>query len=124
MKPDASTARLPMSPAAEADALCVDPWEGDRDSDAVTLRDGFVTTRKPASCAICFGSIAVGTRVRSQTQRSEEMRKVMTFKFCDACCRAMVVVVDWPDFLELRYELGMERAQLMRAGTESGSSTT
>lgn len=109
----------PLTAEDEATALNLDPWEGDRDSDAVTLRDAFVTTRKPALCAICFGLIAVGSRVRSQTQRSEEMRKVMTFKFCDACCRAMVVCIEWPDFLELRYELGMERARLMRERKEA-----
>ena len=73
----------------EATVLNFDPWAGDYDSDARTMRDLFVTTRKPAKCAICFDTIKAGARIRAQTQISEEQRKAMTFKFCQTCCRAM-----------------------------------
>lgn len=106
--------RLPIQRADEATILRFNPWEGDQDSDAVTLRDVFVTTRKPSRCALCFGDIQKDSRVRAQTQRSAEQRKVMTFKFCDECCRAMVVCVDWPDVIEARYGLGMHRAEMER----------
>lgn len=100
-----------MSPKEEQRALAFDPWAGDMDNDSVTIRDAFVTTRKPASCAICFGSILVGERVRAQTQRSEEQRKVMTFKFCPACCEGMASDhADYSERMAKRYALGMRRA--------------
>jgi hypothetical protein len=92
--------------------LNFDPWAGDMDDDSVTLRDAFVVARKPAKCAICFDNILVGDRVRSQTQRSEQQRKVMTFKFCVNCCAAMArECADDGQSIEERYALGQKRAQ-------------
>ncbi len=91
--------------------LRFDPWAGDRDDDSVTLRDAFVVTRKPATCAICLGNILAGDRVRSQTQRSEQERKVMTFRFCVDCCAAIArECVDDGRAIEARYALGQRRA--------------
>lgn len=95
--------------------LAFDPWAGDMDDDSVTLRDTFVTARKPAKCAICFGNVLIGDRVRSQTQRSQEQRKVMTFKFCVECCAAMArECVDDGREIEARYALGQRRARGQR----------
>lgn len=96
-----------MTPKQEAQALGFDPWAGDMDDDSVTLRDAFVKARKPAKCAICFDDIPIGARVRSQTQQSDEQRKVMTFKFCETCCAFMATD---DQRLESRYALGMSRA--------------
>ena len=104
-----------MRPALSVDderrVLRLDPWDGDRDSDAKTLRDKFVVTRKASSCAICFGGIVAGERVRAQTQQSDAERKVMTFKFCDECCRAMACYSWVPEILESRYEIGIKRSR-------------
>lgn len=95
--------------------LNFDPWAGDTDDDSVTLRDAFVVVRKPATCAICFGKILVGDRVRAQTQRSEQRRKVMTFRFCVDCCAAMASeCVDDGHSIEERYALGQRRAARSR----------
>jgi len=95
---------------SDADILAYDPWEGDRDSDARTLRDKMVVTRKPHVCAICFESIPIGARVRAQTQQSTEERKVMTFRFCEACCAAMAVAADDWEPINERTALGMRAA--------------
>jgi hypothetical protein len=84
-----------MTAEQEANAIRYDPWAGDRDSDARTMRDAFVTTRTPAKCAICLEDIPVGSRVRSQDQISREMGKAMTFRFCVPCCEAMAIA--WED---------------------------
>lgn len=100
---------------SEADVLAFDPWSGDMDSDAVTLRDKFVVARKRGTCSLCFGIVSVGERVRAQTQRSEEQRKVMTFRFCSICCRAMERYGDdGGDAIERRYTLGRQRAERQR----------
>lgn len=107
-----------MTPEEEDWALNFDPWAGDMDSDAVTMRDQFVRTRQPADCAICFEAIPVGARVRSQTQRSEEQRKVMTFKFCVTCCELMASSHrDNDERIEDRYALGQRNAQKSREAT-------
>lgn len=95
-----------LTDADQAEILRCDPWSGDTDADARTFRDAFVRTRVPAWCAICMSAIAPGSLARSQTQQSDEMRKVMTFKFCEECCRAMLVACEFPEMLEVRYEIG------------------
>lgn len=120
---DPPTAR-PLATAAEnmlvphyAGCLRFDPWAGDRDSDARTFRDKLGVTRKPATCAICFEAIPVGSTVRMQTQQSTEERKVMTFKFCPTCCDAMALCVrDEMDdrLIEARYALGRRNAEALR----------
>lgn len=98
----------------EAAVLAYDPWAGDRDSDARTLRDSMVTTRKPSTCAICLEDIPSGSRVRAQTQQSTEMGKVMTFKFCPTCCQAMSVAADDWNPIEERTRIGMGLASDIR----------
>ena len=106
-----------MSTAQEAIALCFDPWAGDMDSDAVTLHDVFVVVRMVHRCAICLEEIRPGWRVRAQTQRSAEQRKVMTFRFCPTCCEAMAREDDDDDAsIESRYALGMDNAAKQRRG--------
>ena len=108
----------------DALVLAFDPWAGDMDSDAVTLHDKFVTARKPAACAICFGKILSGDRVRAQTQRSREQRKVMTFRFCVDCCAAMArECVDYGKSIEGRYALGQRRSQSIRSKQSAPSPT-
>lgn len=103
-----------MTVEQEAAALSYDPWAGDRDSDARTMRDKFIVTRKTATCAICFQGIPVGSRVRAQSQISREMGKAMTFRFCALCCEAMSVAEgDWKP-IEERTALGMSRAETER----------
>jgi hypothetical protein len=99
----------------DRDVLAYDPWAGDRDSDARTLRDQMVVTRRPAQCVICWDEIQVGSRVRAQTQVSREERRTMTFKFCQACCAAMAA--SWEDSgeaIELRTQIGIRRARVSR----------
>lgn len=94
----------------DCDVLSYDPWEGDRDSDARTLRDKMVVLRKHAVCCVCFDSIPVGARVRAQTQQSTEQRKVMTFKFCPLCCEAMAIAADDWEPINRRTVMGMTKA--------------
>lgn len=78
-----------MTPEQEAAALRFDPWADDMDSDARTLADRFVVTRKASQCAVCLEHIPAGERVRAQRQVSHDEGKAMTFRFCVACCEAM-----------------------------------
>ena len=86
-------AREPLSAQQEAHACGYDPW-GERDATYRTLSDKFVTTKKPAECAICFESIPVGSRVRSK--REVDDGKAATFKFCTECCWLMAHRGDEP----------------------------
>lgn len=104
-----------LTEAQEQRALSFDPW-GDRDADYRILKNAFITTRKPTTCAICFESIAVGSRVRAQTEVSDGDEKVATFRFCPECCRLMACRFDDDDdhgfeALYARYELGRVNAE-------------
>ena len=96
-------------------ALDFNPW-GDDETDTTTFSDRFVVTRKRSPCAICFAPIGPGRRVRAQVQRNNEDRRVMTFRFCETCCRAMVrrydaTTVAGEMAIELRYEIGRKRCE-------------
>lgn len=100
------------------DALCLDfnPWGYD-ETDVTQLSNRMVVTRVQSECAICFGPIGPGQRVRAVVERNNEcMRpKVMTFRFCIDCCVAMVKVARHQTIrdelaLERRYALGQKRA--------------
>ena len=96
----------------EMDTLAFYPWDGGKgDDDAITLRDKFIVARTHAICALCFGAIRVGERVRAQTQVSREQRAVMTFRFCARCCDAMSVAHTDYKPIEHRYVLGMRRSR-------------
>lgn len=103
----------------EATALEYDPW-GERDATYRTVGDKFVTTRKPSACAICFESIAVGSRVRAKSEVDDG--KAATFRFCETCCWLMAhrsdePVDDEPDNFEKlcdRYDFGRAKAEAIR----------
>lgn len=75
------------------------------------LRNAMVTTRRPATCAICFEDIPAGSRVRAQTEVYEGQCK--TFRLCPQCCSA--VVADHVDCdclrMEERTQMGMKAAK-------------
>lgn len=99
-----------MTTDEETFALDYDPW-GERDATYRTLSDRFVTTRRPADCAICFESIPVGSRVRAKAEADDG--KAKTFRFCPECCRLMAGRRDDDAFeaLLLRYDLGRQTAE-------------
>ena len=74
-----------------------------------------IVTRKPSACAICLKAIAVGARVRAQTQVSREQWKAMTFRFCPAYCEAMAVAADDREPIYARTAIGMETATKRRS---------
>jgi hypothetical protein len=99
----------------EAAALEVDPWgDGKGDDPYTVFRNVILVARKPCKCALCFGEIAAGDRVRAQTECGEG--KVMTFRFCVECVRALggYRLRDAWKPLEVRYTLGRERAERER----------
>jgi hypothetical protein len=103
----------------EEAALRVDPWgDGKGDDRYRVLRNQIVTTRKPAQCVLCFQPIRVGTRVRAQTEQSDDFG-VKTFKFCARCVEAMAAYSIDDDFekLERRYTIGRSVADSARLVT-------
>jgi len=110
-----------MTQADEKLVLAFDPWAGDMDSDAQTLRDKITITRTAHDCAICLERIPKACRVRAQTQVSRDEGKTMTFYFCGTCCAAMASgAEDDGESIESRYALGMANAEQFRqrAGQE------
>lgn len=74
----------------EAEALSVDPFDGDFEgggSGDRILSDKIVTARKEGPCHLCGGSVTPGMRARSRVEiyGSEMMR----FRWCEPCCEAM-----------------------------------
>lgn len=101
----------------EEAALLVDPWgDGKGDDYYRVLRNQIVTTRKPAECVLCFESIPVGSRVRAQTEQSNDYG-VKTFKFCPRCVEAMAAYNLRDNFkkLERRYVIGRRNAERQRS---------
>ena len=77
-------------PFNEHDALDADWLGGPDDTDATLLSDKIVTAAKlHPHCHTCHGEIAKGERHRAITEVNNEERKVMTFRVCAKCCRAM-----------------------------------
>lgn len=108
-----------MTPTAAEDAaiLNFNPW-GDDDTPVVTFSDRMVITRVTSECAICFGPIVPGDRVRTQVQRCDDYG-VRTFRFCVECCAAMLrrmnaETEDDEMEIEGRYDLGRTRAEAQR----------
>jgi len=90
--------------------LSFNVWGMD-DTQYRVLKNAMVTTRRPQECAICFGAIPVGSRVRTQIEVYDGTCK--TFRFCVECCEAMVA--DFSDHdserVESRYDIGRKRAE-------------
>ena|SRR5687768_2863583 len=100
----------------EAAALHIDPYsDGKGDDYYRVFSNKIVTTRKPADCVLCFEHIPVGSRVRAQTEQSDDYG-VKTFRFCPACVEAMAAygLDDEFEALEKRYALGMAHAERQR----------
>jgi hypothetical protein len=103
---------------AQTLVLGFNPWGCD-DSPYRVLANGMVVTRFTHECAICFEDIPAGTRVRAQREALEG--RAMTFYFCPACCRAMVLVRRARTrrdecAIDVRYDLGRKNADRKRAG--------
>ncbi len=78
-----------------SECLCYDPFEGD-ESEVVTMSDKIVRANKDhPHCNICHGAIAKGERHRAINQVNRELGTRMTFRFCSACCIAMIALDDW-----------------------------
>jgi len=93
----------------EGDCLILDPFEGDfgEPSDRV-LNDKIVTARKPGTCHLCGGKVAVGSRARAMSVVF--YGKMEYFRWCGLCCHAMAK--SWEDdgvALERRVEVGRKR---------------
>lgn len=99
----------PVRPSADECILAVNPWGYD-ETDITPLRDAMVVARVGGDCAICFGSIVPGERVRAKVERLNEGKPVVkTFRFCALCCAAMVSERDGEALME-RYEIGRSNA--------------
>lgn len=82
----------------DRDILDYSPFAGDRDCNVRELSDKMIVARAAHKCAICFGPIVKGERVRARTEVSYDDRRVMTFRFCALCCEAMAK--SWTDYGE------------------------
>jgi hypothetical protein len=111
-----------MTTPWEEDCLAYDPFEGDRDVDVTTIRDGFVKARKAGVCSTCSGKIRPGMRVRSRTERDNDERRIGTFRFCPECCDAMAK--SWEDdgaAIEARFRLAWDRSHPTAREDEKGA---
>ena len=97
--------------ASDLACLSYNPFEVDRDSNCLRLRDRFVITRRPHVCTICREDILADQRVRARTEVNREARKTMTFYFCIFCCHAMAKSAeDDGRLIERRTQIGIEAA--------------
>lgn len=113
-------------PFDEDAAVNFDPF-GPDETDVSPLSDKIVTAGKDhAHCMMCDGPIPKGSRHRARTERNNEERKIMTFRWCGICCRAMAQADDWdrweisgPERLvDSRDRIGEARRQARRATTQ------
>lgn len=93
------------------EAVNFDPFQGD-DTLVTGLSDKIVIAAKDhARCQICEAPICKGERHRAKAERNEEDHKIMTFRFCNKCTRAMA----HPDtygtgrLIDSRYAIGSQR---------------
>ncbi len=76
------------------ECLCYDPFQGD-ESEVVTISDKIVHANKDhPHCNVCHGPITKGERHRAINQVNRELGTRMTFRFCGACCVAMIALDD------------------------------
>lgn len=73
-------------------AIGYDPFDGEWDTDVLTLSDKIVKTREPAYCHACDCSIGRGSLVRSRTDKVDG--KICSYKFCTHCTEAMAQDMD------------------------------
>jgi hypothetical protein len=93
------------------------PFEGD-ETDVTLLSDRIVRAAKSHPiCQICDGAIAAGEHHRVRTERDNEAHKVMSFRFCNRCCRAMAHpdTYDTGRLIDSRWTIG-ERRRRVRFG--------
>lgn len=50
------------------------------------LTNRMVVSRKAHCCDVCAGPIAKGERVRAESRRSDDGRKILTRYVCASCC--------------------------------------
>lgn len=94
-----------------AEALQYYPFACD-ETNVSPLNDHIVVARKAhPRCWICEGPIAAGERHRALTERNNEERKIMTWRFCNKCCRAMAHPDTWDQgrLIESRHNIGHVR---------------
>ena len=92
----------------DEDILSFDPFAGDyggAGSNDGVLSDKLVKGRKTHKCHTCDGPIAVGERHRNRSEVYDG--EFMSFRWCAACCKAMVS--DDDDAYEQRVSIGDER---------------
>jgi hypothetical protein len=94
----------------ESQALDFNPFEADRDSRARVLRDEIVTSRVSEPCEMCLCPLVPFTRTRARTEFYAG--KVMTFRFCAECVRAMALCnSDNGEAVQRRTELGVRASR-------------
>jgi hypothetical protein len=101
-----------------AEVLSVDPFEGDyggSGSGDRILSDAVVTCRKAATCHACNGQCEPKTAIRRRVEVYDG--ELMSFAWCNACCKAMADYSKNPEGLEARYEIG-ELARAHALGEE------
>lgn len=102
-----------------AAALSYDPFAGD-ETDVRVMSDRIVVAAKPhPRCHICEAEIEKGERHRSRVELNREDDIVMTFRFCNKCCRAMAAVhARWNGYrlIESRERIGNRRREKTRIG--------
>lgn len=77
-----------------SECLNYDPFQGD-ESEVVAMSDKIVRANKDhPHCNICHGAIAKGEHHRAINQINRELGERQTFRFCNACCVAMVALDD------------------------------
>lgn len=100
----------------EQASLRVDPWgDGKGDDRYRVFRNQVVTAKKSGPCALCLERIRPGSRVRAQTEQSDDYG-VKTFRFCARCVAAMAAYNLHDEFsrLERRYTIGRRNANRQR----------
>ena len=94
-------------------ALGYEPFEGD-ETDVTPLADKIVTAAKDhPRCQICEAPILKGERHRARTERNNEDKTIMTFRFCWKCTRAMAHPDMWNEgrLIDSRYAIGYARRE-------------
>lgn len=96
--------------AKEQAILDFDPFEGDfgEPGDSI-LANKMVTARKPGPCSHCKQKIQKGERVRSMAAK---FGNFMRYRWCAACCDAMVAADDDSDDSADPWEAWEARAAL------------
>jgi hypothetical protein len=90
------------------DALAYDPFQGDFGSQGDrVLTDRIVKASKPHECSHCNGPIQRGEHHRSRTDIADG--DLMSWRWCAACCAAMVAEMDGQDACDPNFPFGSAR---------------